>query len=213
VSWGLRPQPSLRRLRRLPTSCADARHGAQPHTGPRRAPITVRNLTAQDEAKDKISEFYTAQGCRWREIDRRKDPRFGYRGMHLVVHVDGLPVEIQIRTELQDSWAQIFERLGDRWGRGIRYGQDPENIVRSGKSVYTRRELLALLMTLLSNTVLIRPCRKFELPLRRVPVTTLGYGHRSLPAVRVERLWNGAPRRAPTRAHRPIRQLYRGLRI
>ena len=119
------------------------------------ARITVRNLTAQDEAKDKISEFYTAQGCRWREIDRRKDPRFGYRAMHLVVHFDGLPVEIQIRTELQDSWAQIFERLGDRWGRGIRYGQDPENpesIVRSGKSVYTRRELLALLMTL-SNTI------------------------------------------------------------
>lgn len=119
------------------------------------ARITVRNLAAQDEAKDKISEFYAAQGCAWREVDRRKDPRFGYRAMHLVVHVDGLPVEIQIRTELQDSWAQIFERLGDRWGRGIRYGQDPENpegIVRSGESVYTRRDLIALLMTL-SNTI------------------------------------------------------------
>jgi len=119
------------------------------------ARITIRNLAAQDEAKAKISEFYTAQGCRWREIDRRKDPRFGYRAMHLVVHVDELPVEIQIRTELQDSWAQIVERLGDRWGRGIRYGQDPENpesIVRSGESVYTRRELLALLMTL-SDTI------------------------------------------------------------
>jgi ppGpp synthetase/RelA/SpoT-type nucleotidyltranferase len=119
------------------------------------ARITVRNLTAQDEAKDKITEFYTAQGCGWREIDRRTDPRFGYRAMHLVVHVDGLPVEIQIRTELQDSWAQIFERLGDRWGRGIRYGQDPESpesIVRSGESVYTRRDLIALLMTL-SNTI------------------------------------------------------------
>jgi ppGpp synthetase/RelA/SpoT-type nucleotidyltranferase len=115
------------------------------------ARITVRNLAAQDEAKAKISEFYTAQACRWREIDRRKDPRFGYRAVHLVVHVDELPVEIQIRTELQDSWAQIVERLGDRWGRGIRYGQDPENpesIVRSGESVYTRRELFALLMRL-----------------------------------------------------------------
>ena len=119
------------------------------------ARITVRNLTAQDEAKDKITEFYTTQGCRWREIDRRIDPRFGYRAMHLVVHIDGLPVEIQIRTELQNSWAQIFERLGDRWGRGIRYGQDPENpesIVSSGESVYTRRDVIALLMTL-SNTI------------------------------------------------------------
>jgi ppGpp synthetase/RelA/SpoT-type nucleotidyltranferase len=115
------------------------------------ARITVRNLAAQDQAKDQISEFYTAQGCRVREIDRREDPRFGYRAMHLVVHVDGLPIEIQIRTELQDSWAQIVERLGDRWGRGIRYGQDPENpegLVRSGGDVFTRRELLEVLMRL-----------------------------------------------------------------
>ncbi len=115
------------------------------------ARITVRNLDAQDEAKDKISEFYTAQGCRWREIDRRKDPRFGYRAMHLVVYVDDLPVEIQIRTELQDSWAQIVERLADRWGRGIRYGQDPEQpdaVVRSGDFVASRRDAMNLLMTL-----------------------------------------------------------------
>jgi ppGpp synthetase/RelA/SpoT-type nucleotidyltranferase len=120
------------------------------------ARITVRNLAAQDQAKDKISEFYTARGCRWREIDRRIDPRFGYRAVHLVVHVDELPVEIQIRSELQDSWAQIVERLGDRWGRGIRYGQDPENpegIVRSGENVLTRRKLLEILMTL-SDTIL-----------------------------------------------------------
>lgn len=115
------------------------------------ARLTVRNLTAQDQAKDQIGEFFTAQGSRVREVDRREDPRFGYRAMHLVVRVDDLPVEIQIRTELQDSWAQIVERLGDRWGRGIRYGQEPDNpegLVRSGKSVYTRRELMALLITL-----------------------------------------------------------------
>lgn len=115
------------------------------------ARITVRNFAAQDEARDKISDFYAARGCRLREIDRRADPRFGYRAVHLVVYVDGLPVEIQIRTELQDSWAQIVERLGDRWGRGIRYGQDPENpegIVRYGQSTRTRRELLSSLMTL-----------------------------------------------------------------
>jgi hypothetical protein len=71
--------------------------------------------------------------------------------VHLVVRIDEMPVEIQIRTELQDTWAQIVERLGDRWGRGIRYGQDPENpegVVRSGEFVVSRREALALLMTL-----------------------------------------------------------------
>jgi ppGpp synthetase/RelA/SpoT-type nucleotidyltranferase len=116
------------------------------------ARITVRNLAAQDEAKDKISEFYTTQGSPVREIDRRIDPRFGYRAMHLVVRVDELPVEIQIRTELQDSWAQIVERLGDTWGRGIRYGQEPEDaetiVATYDEEVFDRRDLLALLMTL-----------------------------------------------------------------
>jgi len=115
------------------------------------ARITVRNLAAQDEAAKKISEFYAAQGCPWREVNRRTDPRFGYRAVHLVVSIEAIPVEIQIRTELQNSWAQIVERLADRWGRGIRYGEDPENpegIVRSGQSVDSRRGFLTTLMTL-----------------------------------------------------------------
>ena len=43
-------------------------------------------------------------------IDRRKNPTYGYRAVHVIVYWDGIPVEIQIRTELQDTWAQIVER-------------------------------------------------------------------------------------------------------
>jgi ppGpp synthetase/RelA/SpoT-type nucleotidyltranferase len=115
------------------------------------ARIVVHNLAAQDEAKDKISEFYTAQGCPLRMVDRRVDPRFGYKAIHLVPRIDGLLVEIQVRTELQDTWAQIVERSADRWGRGIRYGEEPENpdaAVRSGNEVFSRRGLLEVLMSL-----------------------------------------------------------------
>jgi hypothetical protein len=71
--------------------------------------------------------------------------------VHLVPRVGQIQVEIQIRTELQDSWAQIFERLADFWGRGIRYGQDPENPearVRSADTIYSRRDSVQLLMRL-----------------------------------------------------------------
>jgi hypothetical protein len=35
-------------------------------------------------------------------------------------------MEIQVRTKLQDAWAQISEKLGDLWGRGLRYGDGPD---------------------------------------------------------------------------------------
>ena len=78
------------------------------------ARIVVCDRAAQDEATERIRDFCARQGFGCREIDRRKDPRFGYKAVHLVVRVDEVPVEIQIRTELQDAWAQIVERLADR---------------------------------------------------------------------------------------------------
>lgn len=60
-------------------------------------------------------------------VDRRTDPRYGYRAVHVIAFPDGVPVEIQVRTQFQDSWAQIVESLGDRWGRAIRYGGQPDD--------------------------------------------------------------------------------------
>lgn len=60
-------------------------------------------------------------------IDRRAKPSFGYRAVHVVAKVDGLLVEVQVRTVMQDRWAQIVERMADYWGRQIRYGGAPEN--------------------------------------------------------------------------------------
>jgi ppGpp synthetase/RelA/SpoT-type nucleotidyltranferase len=113
--------------------------------------ITVRDFAAQDDCKDQICQFYGDLHDEIKIVDRRIDPRFGYRAVHLIARINGMLVEMQIRTELQDSWAQIFERLADRWGRGIRYGEDPENPearVRSGNSSYSRRESVQLLMDL-----------------------------------------------------------------
>jgi hypothetical protein len=75
--------------------------------------------------------------------DRRGMPSFGYRAVHVIVRRGRCSVEIQVRTRAQDLWAQIVERLGDVWGREIRYGGDPEDPDRvlGGR---TRRELWAL---------------------------------------------------------------------
>lgn len=60
-------------------------------------------------------------------LDRRDKPSHGYRAVHVVVTVNGFRVEIQVRTPLQNLWAQIMERVGDRYGRGVRYGELPDD--------------------------------------------------------------------------------------
>ncbi len=55
-------------------------------------------------------------------IDRIQQPSFGYRAVHFVVHSQGKPVEIQIRTILQHSWAHLSERIADAYGHEIKYG-------------------------------------------------------------------------------------------
>jgi hypothetical protein len=83
-------------------------------------------------------------------IDRRAKPSFGYRAVHVIVYEDGAPMEIQVRTRLQDAWAQISEKLGDIWGRGLRYGEGPDlpdAPARAGSSL-TRRDVVARLAEL-----------------------------------------------------------------
>jgi DNA-binding protein len=81
-----------------------------------------------------------------KEIDRRARPSFGYRAVHVVVTVEGRFVEIQVRTELQNLWAQLLERLADQWGRQIRYGQSPNRANEAVAPNITRQDILNLIM-------------------------------------------------------------------
>jgi hypothetical protein len=45
--------------------------------------------------------------------------------MHVICRVDGRYVEVQVRTIYQDTVAQILEKMGDWFGRQIRYGEPP----------------------------------------------------------------------------------------
>ena len=62
-------------------------------------------------------------------VDRRAEPMHGYRAVHVIVFPEDAPIEIQVRTEWQHEWAEFFEKLADRIGRGIRYGEPPRKMV------------------------------------------------------------------------------------
>lgn len=80
----------------------------------------------QDQVTERIITAFGHCPRAPEKIDRREQPSYGYRAVHVIVFEDATPVEIQIRTKLQDKWAQISEKLGDLWGRGLRYGQGPD---------------------------------------------------------------------------------------
>lgn len=83
--------------------------------------------------------------------DRRVVPSFGYRAVHVVVRVGRCSCEIQVRTRTQHLWAEIVERLADRWGRQIRYGGLPEDATRPIADT-TRTELWEMVVGM-SDTV------------------------------------------------------------
>jgi Region found in RelA / SpoT proteins len=82
----------------------------------------------QDEVVEQIVACFPGAKVR----DRRVQPSHGYRAVHVIVNGQGRrKVELQIRTPRQQQRAQIVERLADRWGRQIRYGQPPDEPERS----------------------------------------------------------------------------------
>jgi ppGpp synthetase/RelA/SpoT-type nucleotidyltranferase len=112
------------------------------------ARIVVPDRAAQDDATSRIANAFEAAGCTCKVIDRRQHPSHGYRAVHIVLQVDKVPVEIQVRTDLQDSWAQLVERLADIWGRGIRYGDEPDAPDSLVEGLTSRRDAVSLLMQL-----------------------------------------------------------------
>jgi Region found in RelA / SpoT proteins len=103
----------------------------------------------QDIAVAQIVDHFRAfTGAEVKPYDRRANPSHGYRAVHIVVKIDGVPIEIQVRTHLQNGWAQAIENFARSWGRGIRYGLGPDKPNESVGGGLTRRELFETLISL-----------------------------------------------------------------
>lgn len=83
----------------------------------------VRDMTLNEQ--DSLVEQILGLFPDGQIVDRRQTPTHGYRAVHVIMKDDGFPVEFQVRTSLQDLWAQAFEKLADVLGREIRYGHLP----------------------------------------------------------------------------------------
>ena len=61
-------------------------------------------------------------------IDRRERPSHGYRAVHVVVNQGGKLIEIQVRTSLQQLWAELSEKYADVVDPAIKYGGGDKEI-------------------------------------------------------------------------------------
>ncbi len=59
----------------------------------------------QDRLANRIAAQFPSSAT---TVDRRATPTHGYKALHLVVEVEGYPVEIQVRTDLQHAWLTVW---------------------------------------------------------------------------------------------------------
>lgn len=49
----------------------------------------------------------------------------GYRALHLINRYRGKLIEVQLRTELQDDWANVVESISRKLAPGLKFGEGP----------------------------------------------------------------------------------------
>jgi ppGpp synthetase/RelA/SpoT-type nucleotidyltranferase len=80
--------------------------------------LTVSTIVEQDNVVRGLTDCFE----RTHIVDRRQQPSYGYRAVHVVVDQDGKLIEIQVRTVLQHLWAELSEKVSDIIDPALKYG-------------------------------------------------------------------------------------------
>lgn len=100
-------------------------------------------LSQQTALANEIAEFFGGTGTTVRDL--RNKPHSGYRAVHVWLRLPAGRVEIQIRTTSQSVWANTYEALGDKFGRGLRYDEAHEDpsVQQMAETLHQGSEMLA----------------------------------------------------------------------
>jgi ppGpp synthetase/RelA/SpoT-type nucleotidyltranferase len=90
--------------------------------------LVVPNVLVQNQVVERLKSALPKAVA----VDRRKQPSYGYRAVHIIATARNKPIEIQVRTALQHVWAQMSEKLSDVVDPAVKYGggdADTQNIL------------------------------------------------------------------------------------
>ena len=103
--------------------------------------LVVNDVATQEDVVERLRGVFGGAQV----IDRRQRPSHGYRAIHVVVAVQGRSVEIQVRTSLQHTWAELSEKLSDVVDAAIKYGggnEEAREALARGSELIARLESL-----------------------------------------------------------------------
>jgi ppGpp synthetase/RelA/SpoT-type nucleotidyltranferase len=80
--------------------------------------IVVKDMREQERVVALLRDIFPVLSV----VDRRARPSYGYRAVHVIIQVQGKLIEVQVRTELQHSWAELSEKFSDKIDPTIKYG-------------------------------------------------------------------------------------------
>jgi GTP pyrophosphokinase len=97
--------------------------------------IVVTDIAEQDRVVASLCSVFPGGSL----VDRRHNPSYGYRAVHVIIRHSGNLVEIQVRTGLQHLWAEVSEKLSDVFDPAIKYGggseQQRDALARASQSI------------------------------------------------------------------------------
>jgi ppGpp synthetase/RelA/SpoT-type nucleotidyltranferase len=82
-------------------------------------------MATQDEVTAKLRKLFDKTVV----VDRREHPSHGYRAVHVIVDYRGKLIEVQVRSALQQAWAELSEKLSDVVDSAIKYGGGNQEVV------------------------------------------------------------------------------------
>jgi len=83
--------------------------------------VVVGNVVDQEQFVASLTTDFPESSV----MDRRDNPSYGYRAVHIIAEISGKAIEIQVRTSLQHLWAEVSEKSSDVLDSTIKHGGGP----------------------------------------------------------------------------------------